>query len=490
MTAEAKVVSVAAGRLSAVGSPAQWLQKISVVRRLGWGLADQAVSSLTNVAVSLLLVRELAPAQFGAYGLAYITYGFALSASRGISTEPLMVRFSGTKLAVWRRAVAGCTATALITGVIAGILALAAAAVLHGTTSAAFTALGLTFPGLMLQDSWRYSFFALGRGSQAFLNDIAWAATMVPGLIFLRETGHTTVFWVVFVWGATAGIAALIGPFQAKVIPNFMEGLSWIARHRDIGFRFLAEGTVSNAGAQLRGYGVGLFLGLAAVGYIQAVGTLIGPMTIMFQAMSLVLIPEAARVLRRAPGRFGLFCVLVSAGLSVIAIAWGAVLLVLLPHGLGQLAIGKIWRPSYPVVLPTMAAVLAQAVTTGGFAGLHALGAAQRSLRVMLLGTTAFVGLSVGGAIIWRTDTATIWGTAISGWILCALTWQHFVKAKAEAAGSSSPAEESPSGHAPVSHFPVGFPDGSPVGQARPKRRPGRHRRRPAGPLERLRLRS
>jgi O-antigen/teichoic acid export membrane protein len=477
MTAEAKVVSVAAGRLGAVGSPAQWLRKISIVRRLGWGLMDQAVSSLTNVAVSLLLVRELAPAQFGAYGLAYITYGFALSASRGISTEPLMVRFSGTKLAVWRRAVAGCTATALITGLIAGVLALAAAAVLHGTISAAFTALGLTFPGLMLQDSWRYSFFALGRGSQALLNDLIWGATMVPGLIFLREIRHTTVFWVVFVWGATAGIAALAGPLQAKVIPNLMEGLSWIARHRDIGFRFLAEGTVSNAGGQLRGYGVGLFLGLAAVGYIQAVGTLIGPMTIMFQAMSLVLIPEAARVLRRAPARLGLFCVLVSAGLAVIAIAWGAVLLILLPHGLGQLAIGKIWRPSYPVVLPTMAAVLAQAVTTGGFAGLHALGAAQRSLRVMLLGTTAFVGLSVGGAIIWRTDTATIWGTAISGWILCALTWQHFVKAHAEAADPASPASQLAASQFAASEGKV-------------KRRPGRHRRRPAGPLERLRLRS
>ena len=219
---------------------------------------------------------------------------------------------------------------------------------------------------------------------------------MVPGLIFLREIGQTSVFWVVFVWGATAGIAALIGPLQAKVLPNIAEGMRWIARHRDIGFRFLAEGAVSNAGGQLRGYGVGLFLGLAAVGYIQAVGTLIGPMTIMFQAMSLVLIPEAARVLSRAPARLSLFCVVVSAALAVVAVAWGAVLLVLLPHGLGQLAIGEIWKPAYPVVLPTMVGVLAAAVSTGGYAGLHALGAAQRSLRVSILGTVAFVGLSVG----------------------------------------------------------------------------------------------
>jgi O-antigen/teichoic acid export membrane protein len=215
---------------------------------------------------------------------------------------------------------------------------------------------------------------------------------------------------------------------------------------------------VSNAGGQLRGYGVGLFLGLAAVGYIQAVGTLIGPMTIMFQAMSLVLIPEAARVLSRAPARLSLFCVVVSAALAVVAFAWGAVLLVLLPHGLGQLAIGKIWKPSYPVVLPTMAGVLAAAVSTGGYAGLHALGAAQRSLKVSIFGTIAFVGLSVGGALIWHTDTATIWGTAVAAWISCVLTWQHFFKARAEASARAS------------LEAAIG-----------PRRRRGRHRRRSPG---------
>ena len=212
---------------------------------------------------------------------------------------------------------------------------------------------------------------------------------------------------------------------------------------------------MSNAGGQLRGYGVGLFLGLAAVGYIQAVGTLIGPMTIMFQAMSLVLIPEAARVLTRAPARLGLFCVVVSAALAVVAVTWAAVLLVLLPHGLGQLAIGEIWKPAYPVVLPTMAGVLAAAVSTGGYAGLHALGAAQRSLKVSILGTVAFVGLSIGAALIWHTDTATIWGTAVAGWISCVLTWQHFFKARAEASAAQASLDAA-------------------IG---PRRRGGRHRR-------------
>lgn len=59
--ADPEMASIAVGRLSAVGSRAQWLQRVSVIGRLGWGVADQAISSLTNVAVSLLLVRVLAP---------------------------------------------------------------------------------------------------------------------------------------------------------------------------------------------------------------------------------------------------------------------------------------------------------------------------------------------------------------------------------------------------------------------------------------------
>ena len=63
---------------------------------------------------------------------------------------------------------------------------LAAAALLGGTARLAFLALGLTLPGLLLQDSWRYSFFALGRGSQAFLNDMIWAVTLLPALVVLQ----------------------------------------------------------------------------------------------------------------------------------------------------------------------------------------------------------------------------------------------------------------------------------------------------------------
>ena len=68
--------------------------------------------------------------------------------------------------------------------------------------------------------------------------------------------------------------------------------------------------TPSNSGSsQLRIYGVGLIAGLAAVGYVQAAGLLMGPFLVVFLGISLVTVPEAAtRVLRRSPQRLQLYC--------------------------------------------------------------------------------------------------------------------------------------------------------------------------------------
>jgi len=390
--------------------------------RLSWGVADQAMSSVSNFAVNIYIARTLGAVQYGAFALAYVTYGFALNASRGLATDPLLVRFSGTDVPTWRRAVALCSGTAATVGLVAGTCVLIAAGLMDGTTRLAFLALGLTLPGLLLQDSWRFSFFALGRGAQAFLNDTIWTVALLPALVLLRVTGHANIFCFVFAWGATATIAAAVGPFQARVIPRLHGVWSWISRNRDLGPRYLIEGTANSGSTQLRNYGVGFLLGLAAVGYVQAANTLMGPVMIVFFGMSLVTLPEAARILRRSPRWLPLFCVLVSAGLMVIALAWGAALLVLLPRGLGHVMLGTLWRPTYPLVVPSIIATLGGCATAGANTGMHALGAAQRSMRTMIIWSALLVVCSLTGAVVWGLK-GTIDGGALASWIGALLYW-------------------------------------------------------------------
>ena len=63
---------------SAAAEPKQgWLHRIGgkAFSRIGWGLTDQAVSSLTNFAVSFYLAHTLVAAQFGAFSIGQAALG-------------------------------------------------------------------------------------------------------------------------------------------------------------------------------------------------------------------------------------------------------------------------------------------------------------------------------------------------------------------------------------------------------------------------------
>jgi O-antigen/teichoic acid export membrane protein len=409
--------------------------------RLGWGVADQGMSSLTNFAVSIYIARTLGAEQFGAFSLAYVTYAFALQASRGLSTDPLLVRFSGTDVPTWRRAVSQCTGAAALMGLATGACVLVAAAVLSGPASLAFLALGLTLPVLLFQDSWRFAFFALGRGGQAFLNDAVWGATLLPALVLLRMTGHANVFSFVFAWGATAGIAAAVGPLQARVVPSLSGSWKWLSQHRDLGPRYLVEGTAPSAAGQVRNYSVSLILGLAAVGYLQAANTMMGPCQVILYGMGLVALPEAARILRRSHRHMALFCVFLTIALTLLAIAWGVAMLVALPRGLGDKLLGPIWRPAYPLVLPTAMFMAGSCAGSGAGTWLHALGAARRSMRAATITAGICLALALAGAAT-RGTSGTIWGAALGAWLGSLLYWWQVRGAQREY--SSVPAENQP----------------------------------------------
>jgi O-antigen/teichoic acid export membrane protein len=394
-----------------------------VAQRFTWGLADQAVSSLTNAAVSLYIARALGAAQFGAFSLAYVTYSFALTASRGLATDPLLVRYSSVEVKAWKRAVAASTGTATVMGLITGTGSLLIGAATSGTTRLAFIALGLTLPGLLLQDSWRYSFFALGKGGRAFANDAVWAVTLVIGLLALKITHHQTVFWYVLTWGVTGGIGGLVGPFQAKVTPRLIGVAEWVHITRDLGPRYLLENTANSGSGQLRIYFLGFVTGLTAVGYVQEGSLLMGPFFVIFMGISLVTVPEAARTLKRSPQHLMRYCVLVGAALCLLALSWGVLLMIALPHGLGALLLkGNSWKPVYALIPAMVMSMMGACGIAGATAGLRALGAAKRSLRSMLVSSGIYVVLAVIGAWFGGAQGTTD-GTAVATWLGALMWW-------------------------------------------------------------------
>ena len=273
--------------------------------------------------------------------------------------------------------------------------------VLHGTPRLAFLALGLTLPGLLLQDSWRYAFFAVGRGGQAFLNDTVWTLSLLPALVLLRVTHHGTVFWFVLAWGAAAAVAACVGPLQARTLPRLASAWTWVSHTPDLGPRYLAENAANSAAGQLRSYGVGIIAGLAAVGYLQAGLLLLGPFMVVLMGISLVTVPEAARVLRRSPRHLELYCLRgrrrpgrPGAGLGGVP-AGGAA-----PRARATCCSADSGSPPITLVIPFTLTIMGAGFQVGAAAGLHALGAARRSLRAMIITSAISLAFSLVGAFI------------------------------------------------------------------------------------------
>jgi O-antigen/teichoic acid export membrane protein len=422
-----------------------------LVLRAGWGVADQALSSLANLAVGALVARAVSPASFGAFGLVFSTYLIVLGGCRALVAEPLVVRFSACDDAEWRSATRAATGSALVLGIAAGLGCVAVGSAVSGAFGEALLALGVVLPGLVLQDTWRFAFFAVGRGRHAFLNDLA-AAAALPALAVLSTVTHDVGLFVLL-WGAAGTVAALVGAFQARIAPAPIAGPSWIRGQRDLGLPYLGEFGALGAGEAAL-FGVAGFAGLAAAGALRAGQILVGPLRVLFVGVRLVAVPEGVRLLRDRDSSPRTAAVRLSAVLAGVALAWGA-LLTMLPASLGEALVGRSWGEARDVMVPLSLGLAGTGAVTGAVVGLRALAAARRSLRSRVLVTPFMVlGTLAGAAVAGAPGTA--WGIALVTWLSVGLWWRQFLAALAE---QPQPREATRTSAAPVAvgvRAPVG----------------------------------
>ncbi|MFI1850822.1 hypothetical protein [Streptomyces sp. NPDC020480] len=400
-------------------APAAPTAKRAMVGRLSWGLADQAASSMSNFVVGIYVARSLGVAAFGVFSLAWVTYGVVLNVSRGLATDPLVVRFSGVPAASWRAAVARSSGTALGLGAALGAPCLVVGLALGGSVGSAFAVLGVVLPALLLQDAWRFAFFAAGSGRKAFVNDLVWGVALVPAMVVAARVGSVAAY--LLAWGASAAVAAGYGCLQSGIRPRMPEARGWLREQRDLGYRYLVENVALSGASQLRAYGLGAIVGLGAVGAVRGAELLMGPFLAVLMGLSLVTVPEAARVLRQAPHRLGTFCLLLGGGQAAAALLWGVALL-LMPDRLGELMLGGVWPSASQLIVPITLGVAGAGLGTGAAAGLRALAAARRSLRCQLFASAGYVGGGLGGAAV-AGAVGSAWGVAAATLSSSAVWW-------------------------------------------------------------------
>ncbi len=388
-----------------------------------WILIDQVLSSGANFVLAFVLVRSVEPREFGAFGVALVTFQLIISLGRAQGSEPLTIRYSDVGKKEWARAAAHSTGYSLVLGLLGGAGMIAFGLTAGGALRTSFLVMGLVLPALLVQDGWRYAFFTLGSPARAVANDLVLTVVQGVVLVFLAATGTITIAGAIAAWGLAALVAAVLGCVQARTVPSMGHSLSWLRETRMLGGALTGDLIARGAASQVALFAIGALAGLASVGYVRAGLLLFGPLYALIQGAVPFAVSECVRLKSASPHRLRPTADLLSLLFGAGGLLLGAVLL-LLPENLGRAFLGSSWDGTREL-LPAMTALAVTAgVIVGPAVGLRAIAAVGRMMTVSLVVAPAAVALPAAGALLAGAEGAA-WGLAASNAVMAgALLWQ------------------------------------------------------------------
>ena len=157
--------------------------------RAAWNLADQALSSLSNAGLSILVAKVSTATDFGRFSVAFAVFSFTLGLSRTVANTPFVIRSTSQEPATAR--IEGARAAGLAGAFGLATLLLTAPVVLvwGGQYRSVVLAMAVLLPGLFVQDVWRSTLLARGRPAAATVNDLVWVALQVVALADRQSHG-------------------------------------------------------------------------------------------------------------------------------------------------------------------------------------------------------------------------------------------------------------------------------------------------------------
>lgn len=369
--------------------------------RAFWVISDQAISSLANAGLTIVLARTVSPGEYGAFALAFSVYSLVVSVAQAVSGQVVVIRYSGEDPRTLGRAGAAAGGAAVLVGALCAAVACVVALFAGTPLREVLLVVGLLLPALVLQDTWRVLFTARGTPRQAFTNDLLWILLQAAGIAVLLAVDVSRSWPYVAVWAGAALSAALWGIRQAGSVPTFRTAPAWFRGHREVSLPSLANALAILGTTQIAFVLIAALGAVEDVGALRAAQTLLGPLNIVGFAASSFAVPE---IVRRDLGRAGLVraAVALSAVLVVVDAAWGAVLL-LLPDSVGTALLGETWTNARSALPAMIAFTCLIGATVGASAVMRALNRADSAFYVSaMLGPLVLVlsvlGVELGGA--------------------------------------------------------------------------------------------
>lgn len=371
----------------------------SALRRAGWTVADQALTSVGNLLLAVGVARSVPLADFGAFAIAFAVYLFALGISRAVTTDPLVVRHSTGSAADGRRAAASAVGASFTLAALMSAAVAVVALPLSNTVAAALFALAGVLPALLMQDAWRFVFFAAGAPRRATVNDASRIVVMLFLVAGLATRGADEAWVYVCAWGASAAGGVLLGCVQARIVPRIMALPSWWNKHKDLSKDFIGEHVALSGVAALSTVIVALVAGVAAAAALRGAHVAFGVVNIFLQSGTALAVPEGRRQRDRSLSRLVRGLQVGSVALAVLPGFWLLALL-LLPTSAGEALLGETWAPASEVLPAYALFMAATGATLGASVGLRVLERSRAALVVRLqVLPLSLVGAVAGAAV-------------------------------------------------------------------------------------------
>ncbi len=375
-----------------------------------WILIDQILSSGSNFLLSFVLVRAVSPRDFGAFGVAFVTYQLILNLARAQASEPMTIRFSNSPAGDWARAASHSTGFAIVLGLAAGLGLVLFGLTTNGALQVSFVTMGILTPGLLVQDVWRYAFLAQGRPARAAANDLLLVSVQGALLAATAATGSITITTAVLAWGVAALVAAVVGAKQAASIPSPAHALTWARENGAIGGVLTGDLMARGAASQIALFAIGGLAGLASVGYIRAGLLVFGPLYALIQGAVPFAVTELVRMKASSPHRLRPAADVMSLLFAAAGLLLGAALM-LLPDQLGRSILGGSWEGTRELLPALTALAFTAGAVVGPAVGLRAIPSVGRLMSVSLVVAPATVLFAAGGAFMGGAEGAC-WGLA------------------------------------------------------------------------------
>ena len=350
------------------------------IARLNWTLVDQALSSGTNFALALLVVRSVPEADFGAFSVAVLLYVLGIGCCRALTTEPLTIRYSRDTSALQRSA-STCLGAAFALGCLVGAGCMIAAPFTSGALPTVLLLVGATFPLLMAQDAVRLALFAIGAPRRAAANDAIWAVLELALVFLVRELSGGVGSYVA-AWLCSGALAGIFGLVQLRVFPSVCSLRRWFIEHRSLSVPLFWNYVLMSAPPYLLFACMPLVSGLGGLGAARAAYLPFSPFGLVVQSSWMLLLPAASRRTGRELDRLANWS---SFALGTVALVWASGVAFAIPNSLGTRFVGPSWSTTHNARLLFALALVVQACGTGPLIALRAAQRPDALVRVRML---------------------------------------------------------------------------------------------------------